>query len=553
MRQRYKRHFESLTSSRQLLESAFAKSLLPNVLLLFLVFWSSTGFSQNQITWSDQIGCLIYSHCTPCHNDKGIAPFSLESYEEAFEKRFLMESYIARRLMPPWPPSDYSGIAHDRSLSEQEIELFKRWVEEGAPQGGTETLQPPVITSNLEITDPDFSHRLEPFVVPDLRELDLYRCFVIPTNESEDRYITGVEIIPGNRSIVHHVLLFQDTTNIPIELDLADPEPGYTCFGGVGVNSASMIGGWVPGSSASFAPEGMGIFLPKGANLVVQLHYPEGSAGQVDSTLINLKFSASDDVRSILNLPALNHFMGMDRPLFIPANTRQTFKQTFSPVPLKVTVTGIAPHAHLICESMKAYATTLQGDTIPLIDIPHWDFEWQGFYQFKEPVIIPFGSTLHGEATYNNTVSNPHLPGDIPQDVSVGEATTDEMMIFFLSLSVYQSGDENMIIDTTSHKVHLDDCSTALNLSTDISEHEGPRFVLGPNPSHGHIYLDLMTDNVTRIEFFDVMGTPIWSTEVHPGMNSVALPTTFGPGVYFYSLADRDKYVGERKKLILIR
>lgn len=553
MRQRYKRHFESLTSSRQLKESAFSKGLLPNVLFLFLFFWSSTGFSQNQITWSDQIGCLVYSHCTPCHNDKGIAPFSLESYEEAFEKRFLMESYIARRLMPPWPPSDYSGIAHDRSLSEQEIELFKRWVEEGAPQGGTETLQPPVVTSNLEITDPDFSHRLEPFVVPDLRELDLYRCFVIPTNESEDRYITGVEIIPGNRSIVHHVLLFQDTTNIPIELDLADPEPGYTCFGGVGVNSASMIGGWVPGSSASFAPEGMGIFLPKGANLIVQLHYPEGSAGQVDSTLINLKFSESDDVRSILNLPALNHFMGMDRPLFIPANTRQSFKQTFSPVPLKVTVTGIAPHAHLICESMKAYATTLQGDTIPLIDIPHWDFEWQGFYQFKEPVIIPFGATLHGEATYNNTVSNPHLPGDIPQDVSVGEATTDEMMIFFLSLSVYQSGDENMIIDTTSHKVHLDDCSTALNVTTDISESDGAHFSLGPNPSHGRIYIDLMTDNTTRIEFSDVMGTPIWSTEVHPGMNSIALPTTFGSGVYFYSLAQREKYVGERKKLILIR
>ena len=521
--------------------------------LIFLLLWSSTSFSQNQITWSDQIGCLVYSHCTPCHRDKGIAPFSLESYDEAYEKRFLMESYIARRLMPPWPPSDYSGIAHDRSLSDEEIEIFKRWVEEGAPRGGNETLQPPVVTSNVEIEDPDFSHRLEPFVVPDLRELDLYRCFVIPTNEFEDKYITGVEIIPGNRSIVHHVLLFQDTTDIPIELDLADPEPGYTCFGGVGVNSASMIGGWVPGSSASFAPEGMGIFLPKGANLIVQLHYPEGSAGQVDSTLINLKFSDSDAVRSILNLPALNHFIGMDRPLFIPANTRQSFKQTFGPVPLKVTVTGIAPHAHLICQSMKAYATTFQGDTIPLIDIPHWDFEWQGFYQFKEPVIIPFGATLHGEATYNNTVSNPHLPEDVPRDVSVGEATTDEMMIFFLSLSVYQSGDENMIIDTTSHKAHIDDCNTSLDFTTDVDQYQESQWILGPNPSHGPLYFELITDQVSGIAFYDVMGALVWSTKVSPGINSIDLPATMTSGVYFYSIRDKSKSVGARKKLILIR
>ncbi len=524
-----------------------------SALVVFLLFWSLPSFSQDQISWADQIGCLVYSHCTPCHNDKGIAPFSLESYEEAYDKRFLMESYIARRLMPPWPPSDYSAIAKDRSLSEEEIELFKQWVEEGAPQGGIGTIRPPVFTSSTEIADPDFSHRLETFIVPDLRELDLYRCFVIPTNEEKDRYITGVEIIPGNRSIVHHVLLFQDTSTIPLELDLADPEPGYTCFGGVGVNSASMIGGWVPGSSASFAPEGMGIFLPKGAHLIVQLHYPEGSAGEVDSTLINLKFSESNDVRRIRNLPALNHFMGMDRPLFIPANTRQSFKQTFGPVPLKVTVTGIAPHAHLICESMKAYATTLQGDTIPLIDIPHWDFEWQGFYQFKEPVIIPFGATLHGEATYNNTVSNPHLPEEIPQDVSVGEATTDEMMIFFLSLSVYQSGDEDMIIDTTSHQVHLEDCSTSLNVTTDLTENNGPQLMLGPNPSHGHIYVDLVADRISHLTFYDMMGSPLWSTKVNPGINSIELPSTFVSGVYFYSLVHNSGSMGKRKKLILIR
>ena len=243
----------------------------------------------------------------------------------------------------------------------------------------------------------------------------------------------------------------------------------------------------------------------------------------------------------------------MDRPLFIPANTRQSFKQTFGPVPLKVTVTGIAPHAHLICESMRAYATTLEGDTIPLIDIPHWDFEWQGFYQFQKPVIIPQGATLHGEATYNNTVSNPHLPEDIPIDVSVGEATTDEMMLFFLSLSIYEVGDEDMIIDTSAHKMHFEQCLTTTNISTNVIETQEVAMVLGPNPTFGPLYVDLRSDRVTPIFLYDLMGRLVWTEHLLPGLSRFELPPGLPSGVYFYSLkADQGKH-HEKKKLILIR
>ncbi|NND32802.1 MAG: hypothetical protein HKN76_09440, partial [Saprospiraceae bacterium] len=375
------------------------------------IFWFMPCMCQEEVTWSDHIACIVYSHCSPCHNDKGIAPFKLQSYEDAFANRYGMEAAISSQYMPPWPPAkDFGHLAGSRALSDEEISLFKAWVEQGAPEGASSSLAAPVFSSNQEITEPDFSVRLPAFEIPDLRELDLYRCFVIPTAEPEDRFITGIEIIPGNRSVVHHVILFQDTTGTPELLDAEDPDLGYTCFGGIGSELASMVAGWVPGSSATFAPDGMGIYLPKGATLVAQIHYPEGSVGQFDSTLINLKFSESNNLRRIENLPVLNHSFGIDRELYIPANTRQTFYETFFPVPLKVTMTGIAPHAHLICESMKAFATTITGDTIPLIDIPHWDFEWQGFYQFQKPVVIPAFSTLHGEATYNNTTSNPHLP-----------------------------------------------------------------------------------------------------------------------------------------------
>ncbi len=111
-----------------------------------------------------------------------------------------------------------------------------------------------------------------------------------------------------------------------------------------------------------------------------------------------------------------------------------TFHQEVT-IPQASTLFSIAPHAHLICASMMAFGVTFQGDTIPLVDIPKWDFHWQGAYQFQKPLKIPAFTKLHGYATYDNTSSNPHNPNSPPQVINVGEATTDEMMLFYLSYS----------------------------------------------------------------------------------------------------------------------
>ncbi len=521
-----------------------------------VAFCTCRVHGQEVVTWADHIGCLIYSHCSPCHNSEGIAPFALQSYEDVKDRRFLLEPIISSRTMPPWPPGkNYGHIAGERSLTDEEIELFRTWVETGAAAGNMEAApMPPVYETNLEIADPDFELRLPTYEVPPSDELDLYRCFVVPTDEPEDRFITAIEIIPGNRSIVHHVILFQDTTDEAFVLDEEEPGLGYTCFGGTGTSTISMISGWVPGSSAVYAPEGMGIHLPKGATLIAQLHYPEGSEGQKDSTLIRLKFSEHEDLRRIENLPVLNHSFGMDRPLFIPANTRQTFHQKFFPVPFKVIVTGIAPHAHLICESMKAFATTPGGDTIPLIEIPHWDFEWQGFYQFQKPVVIPAFSTLHGTATYNNTTTNHHLPTDMPVDVSVGEATTDEMMIFFLSLSRYHDGDEDMIIDTTSHKPHYNDCVIG-NFITTTSEPSFVDFQVYPNPASHSLVVDVQDPGSADLDFViaDLFGRVVSRYKILRHKNVLELPPQIKTGIYFYRIYSRDHKQYRWNKILITK
>lgn len=491
-----------------------------------------------EVTWANAVACIVYSHCTPCHNNTGIAPFSLNSYDDTYRSRHALKEAVAKGDMPPWPPSQHFGpIAGNRSLSDEEIKLLEEWVENGAPEGDPDLApEAPEYSSVAEITDPDISIQLPTYEIPDARELDLYRCFVIPTNESEDRFIKGIEIIPGNRKVVHHVILFQDTTGAVEQLDDQDPGLGYTCFGGPGSNQAAMLSGWVPGSSATFTPEGMGIRLPKGASLIAQIHYPEGSVGEKDSTVINIEFSDEDDVREILILPALNHFTNIDRPLFIPANTKQKFTETFFPVPVDLILTGVAPHAHLICESMKAYAISPLGDTIPIIDIPHWDFEWQGFYTFSKPVHIPALSTVYGEATYNNTTTNHHLPDDIPRDVHQGEATTDEMMIFFFSIALYEKGDENTVFDDREHKEHYLECEAGQTLS-DYSHAVKYNVSVYPNPTNGEFAISGLDRNQSwKLELYNSQGikvfeNPIWNKRV-------VLPQVLRSGVYFGKLIE---------------
>src|SRR6185295_2498655 len=115
---------------------------------------------------------------------------------------------------------------------------------------------------------------------------DEYRCFIISNTFATDAYITAMEVIPGNRAAVHHVLVYSDDSNTPVQLDSADPAPGYISFGGTGSSSSQLIGGFVPGSDPYFLPPNMGMLVPSGSRIIVQVHYPESSAGMTDSTRV---------------------------------------------------------------------------------------------------------------------------------------------------------------------------------------------------------------------------------------------------------------------------
>ncbi|MBK7147508.1 MAG: hypothetical protein IPH78_01490 [Bacteroidetes bacterium] len=452
------------------------------ILAIAILLTTAVAYTQTP-TWANQISCVLYSHCTSCHNPNGLAPFSLLSYTDAYNKRIAIVNSVSSGKMPPYLPDlSYSRFAHERVLSSEEITLISAWVSGGAPSGDT-TQAPatPVYSTTEEITSPDLVGRMPTFTVPNTGG-DLYQAFIVTNPSPTVQYITEMEVVPGNRNIVHHVLVFQDTTNVPVANDSAYAGPGYVSFGGIGSNKAQLISAWVPGSGVYSLPSGMGIRLAAGARIVIQVHYPLGSGGQVDSTKLNIKFSPTT-LRNVSIAPILNSGNITNGPFAIPANSVKTFYSQYT-VPANVTVVSVAPHAHLINTKFEVFGVTPANDTLRFIRINDWDFHWQGAQNFQKPIKVPTGTVLHGIAVYDNTPNNPHHPNPSnPQLVTQGEATSDEMMLIYFGYLLYQNGDENIIVDTSSHLAHYLDCEPeALVSGVNDAVTDLPRLTVAPNP-----------------------------------------------------------------------
>lgn len=434
--------------------------------------------------------------------------------------------------MPPWPVNnDFNQLAHARSLSEWEKDRIIDWVNEGALRGDP-ALEPalPVFSSEGEINDLA-AKELSMTTYTNTATEDNYRCFVIDPKNDKDWYIKAWEVIPGNIEMVHHVLVFSDTARQRIQqLDAADPDPGYSSFGSTGSNSSALIGGWTPGASATYYPEGMAARLPANGLLILQVHYAPETQGEKDAT--SFRFIATEQAqRPVAYAPLLEHSQTMvNGPLFIPANTTKTFWSTMT-TPVKGTLISVFPHMHLLGKSIKVWGIAPgSADTIPIIDIPRWDFHWQGDYMFQKPLVVEAGTQLWVEATYDNTANNPENPHQPPKNVRLGEGTADEMLLVYFGFLVPSfPADASIIIDTSTTRNYIQGCEGLM--STFNQQTSGPFLDLFPNPATD--FLQLHSDiqpNELRFECSDVLGR---SWEI-PKLNQKSLNISALPkGLYF--------------------
>ncbi len=390
--------------------------------------------SADQVNFSQHVAPIVYKHCAPCHSPGQVAPFSLRSYDEARKWSKNIAIAVETKAMPPWKAVDgYNEFIDPNRLTPAEIETLKNWADAGAPLGDPKRQPaPPPIPEGWQLGTPDFiASPDKPFQL-EAEGRDVYRNFVIKTDFKESRWVTGMDVRPGNPRVVHHVIAFLDSGHNAEALEKKnnDGQPGYSTFGGVGFLPSGSLGGWAPGIAPYRTNGDLAFELKPGTTIVLQVHYHKNGKVEQDLTKVGLYFSKTPP-KHVLNLAWIPN-LGLRIP---PNDPAYTAHQRF-PIPVDVTVYGAMPHMHLLGKSMKAWVELPDKTIKPLVWVDDWDFNWQLQYRFKQPLKVPRGSTIHIEAVYDNSAKNKNQPNDPPQFVRWGEQTTDEMMLLILAFSV---------------------------------------------------------------------------------------------------------------------
>jgi hypothetical protein len=387
-------------------------------------------------TFNKDIAPILYQNCATCHRPGEVAPFSLLTYADAAKKAGLLAIVTGKRVMPPWKAEPgYGSFANERRLSEPQIALIREWAKAGAPEGDTKDKPaPPVFPNGWAAGQPDkvltLSHKFE--VAAD--GPDQYRCFVLPLDAAQDVYLSGMEFRPGNRRVVHHALVYADTTGTARKLAADSPDGSYTCFGGPKFPPSGLLGGWAPGASPPPDSPSLSQLIRQGTDIVVQIHYHPSGKPEEDQSSLGLKFSG----------PPTKGRAGIvlsNRRIAIPAGDPHYVVKTGVTLPRDVDVFGITPHAHYLGTNMQVNAVLPDGTTQHLIRIEDWDFNWQGQYRYKEPVHLPQGTRVELEYVYDNSENNPHNPAHPPVPVTWGEETQNEMAVLFLSVALPSPAD----------------------------------------------------------------------------------------------------------------
>ena len=381
-------------------------------------------------TYNRDIAPILYQNCAGCHRPGEVAPFSLLTYQDAAKRAALIATITKARVMPPWKAEPgYGDFKDARRLTDDQIAMIQQWAKTGAPEGDpADKPALPHFPEGWQLGEPDKTVQIPTKFSVAADGPDQYRCFVIPLNLDKDVYVGGFEFRPENRRVVHHALIFLDTRGRGRKLAAGSPDGSYQCFGSPGF-AASLLGGWAPGAAPYKLAAGSAIPLAKSTDLIVQIHYhPDGKPEQ-DQSSLGLTFTGPPTVGRALMVIASHD---IDIP---PGDARYVLKSSME-MPADADLVRITPHAHYICRDMKVTAHLPDGTTKPLLWIKDWDFNWQGGYNYAKPVLLPKGTRIDLEYTYDNSDANPRNPSRPPVRVTYGEQTTDEMGLAFLSFAL---------------------------------------------------------------------------------------------------------------------
>lgn len=440
------------------------------IALWFSLIWLSCSFESKPPNYAQDIHPILVRSCVPCHQPNQIGHFNLLTYQDARLNANKISYTVTNGIMPPWPADPhYTEFVGQMVLHSDEIKTITDWVAAGCPPGDTAHLTPISYQANRSfLGTPDLTIAVPPSYF-DSGQVDRFLLVKVPFELPNDTFLRAVEFVPGNTRLVHHVngdmvrFDFDKKKNasdgervVPMVLDStirdAYQRVGVLHDDGSYPVLAKSVVNYLPGVLAQQYPEGIGGWKVnrKNAFLLADLHYGPAEKTSTDSSYINLFFAPKPPER-----PMREFQMGtlgvspIVPPLVIPPNKISTYTTEWV-VPETISIVTINPHMHWLGKSFKAFALTPGADTIRLIHIPKWNFNWQFFYTFKKMVVVPAGSRIVVEGVFDNTTNNPFNPNYPPKVVSDKNGSmksSDEMFQFIVNYVTYKPGDETVSLE----------------------------------------------------------------------------------------------------------
>ena len=385
-------------------------------------------------TFSKDVAPIIFKNCASCHRPGDIAPMSLLTYDNVRPWAKSIREKVASGMMPPWHATQPHGaFENDRRLSDKDKDTLIRWADGGAPKGDQKDLpSAPKFADGWEIGTPDA-------VISMPREFEVkesgtiaYQFFEAPTNFTEDKWIQAIEVRPGARSVVHHVLVFCRELGARREPAFTQVVPNLGGFGrGSGERGlpGSLIATTAPGTNAMTFKPGTAMRIKAGAVLAFQVHYTANGTATRDRTSVGVIFAKRPPRHEIRNSAFVN-------PLFvIPAGASNQAVESAIQFSEDSHIWALFPHTHLRGKSWEYRLVYPDGRREVVLSVPRYDFNWQTYYVFAKPLAVPKGTRLEATAHYDNSAANKWNP-DPKVAVRWGPQTWEEMQYSGITYSV---------------------------------------------------------------------------------------------------------------------
>jgi hypothetical protein len=397
-------------------------------------------------TFAEDVAPILYRNCTSCHHPGGLGPFSLLDYDSAAPKLSKIKGMVTSRRMPPWQAEGPRGVfRNDRRLSDEDRAMIIRWIDAGAKRGDPKNLPPrPDYAGGWEIGTPDMVVQMpEAYTVPASGTIE-YQYIEIPTGLTEEKWVQAIEIMPGAREVVHHVLVY---AKVPPPPPAASPSPTLGAAPAAAPvrrpplfitnrehalperprndstprrQLGALIGSTAPGTNVVEFPAGTALRLRPGTVLTFQMHYTAHGHEMQDRTSVGFRFAPEMPNEEIFAAAFTNG------AFTIPAGARDVAVPAELGVREPVKIWGLLPHTHLRGTRWQYKLVRPDSTSEIVLDVPRYDFNWQTYYLFATPLEIPAGGKLTSMAWYDNSTSNKDNP-DPSVDVKWGDQTWEEM------------------------------------------------------------------------------------------------------------------------------